>query len=115
MVSHFNGRTYAESISQQGAKKTHRGLNGMKHQDAGENFVIISFIPSIRHYILLTSPDQKASDGCEMWYVWERRKNHRGFRWRNMKERGQLEDLSIDIRILKWIFKKCAWVGGGME
>jgi hypothetical protein len=29
--------------------KTHRGLSGRKHQDAGENFIIRSFIPSIRH------------------------------------------------------------------
>jgi hypothetical protein len=35
---------------------------------------------------------------------------HRGFRWGNLRERGYLEDLSIDGRIiLKWIFMKWDW------
>ena len=30
----------------------------------------------------------------------------RGFTWGDLRERGHLEDLGIDGRILKWIFKK---------
>ena len=35
---------------------------------------------------------------------------HIGFWWGDLMERGHLEDLGVDGRILKWIFKK--WVVG---
>jgi hypothetical protein len=36
-----------------------------------------------------------------------RREVHRVVWWRNMRERGHLEDLGVDVRmIFKWIFKK---------
>jgi len=39
------------------------------------------------------------------------RKVHTGFWWRNLRERGHLEDPGVDGRtILKWILKK--WNGG---
>jgi len=41
---------------------------------------------------------------------WERAKVHRGFWWRNLRERDHLEHPGVDGRIiLKWIFKK--WYG----
>jgi hypothetical protein len=35
-----------------------------------------------------------------MWHVWGRGELYRGFWWENMKERGHVEDLGIDGRIL---------------
>jgi len=35
---------------------------------------------------------------------------HIGFWWGDLMERGHLEDLGVDGRILQWIFKK--WVVG---
>ena len=38
---------------------------------------------------------------------------HTGFWWGNLRERGHLEDLGIDCRvILRWIFQEVRW--GGM-
>jgi len=38
--------------------------------------------------------------------LWWTVRNHRGFWWGNLKEKGLLEGLGIDGRkILKWIFK----------
>jgi hypothetical protein len=42
-----------------------------------------------------------------MWHIWETGKLHTGFRWGELRESDQLEDLGIDRRIiLKLIFKK---------
>jgi hypothetical protein len=32
---------------------------------------------------------------------------HKGFWWGNLRKRDHFEDLGINVRILKWIFKKC--------
>jgi hypothetical protein len=34
-----------------------------------------------------------------MWHAWWRRETHTGFRWVNLKERGQLRKLGADDRI----------------
>ena len=48
-----------------------------------------------------------------MWYVWRNGKVRTRFRWENLSERANLEDLGVDGRIiLKLIFKKG---DGGME
>ena len=40
-----------------------------------------------------------------MWHVWWTREVHIGFWSGDLRERGHLEDLNIDERIiLKWIF-----------
>jgi len=48
-----------------------------------------------------------------MWHVWEKGEMHTGFWWRNLSERGHLENLGLDGRImLKLIFKTCnVWRG----
>jgi len=44
-----------------------------------------------------------------MWHVWERR-GATAFRWENLMEKGELEDLGVNERIiLKWISK--TWDG----
>ena len=55
----------------------------------------------------LSSQEQ---DGWSMHYVWETGDVHMRLWWGDLRERGHLEDLGIDGRIiLKWIFKK--WDG----
>ena len=44
-------------------------------------------------------------------YVWETGEVHTVFWWGDMMEKGHLEVLVVDGRILKLIFKK--WNGGG--
>jgi hypothetical protein len=45
-----------------------------------------------------------------MWHVWETREVHTRFWWGDLRERGHLEDLGLDGRIiLKYILKK--WDG----
>jgi len=45
-----------------------------------------------------------------MWNVWETEQVPIGFRWGDLSEEDQLEDLGVGWRIiLKWIFKK--WCG----
>jgi len=50
-----------------------------------------------------------------MWNVWVTGKMHTGFWWGEMMERGHLEYLDVDGRvILKWIFKNLdgeKWTG----
>jgi len=42
-----------------------------------------------------------------MRHVWEIREIHTGFWWGDLRERDNLEDLSIDGGIIfKWVFKK---------
>jgi hypothetical protein len=49
-----------------------------------------------------------------MWHACWRREIHAGFRWGNLKARGQVEKLGVYEKIiLKWILKKqsgSAWV-----
>jgi len=46
-----------------------------------------------------------------MWHILGRGKVHTGFRWGNLRERGYLNDLGINGKIvLKLMFKK--WGGG---
>jgi len=46
-----------------------------------------------------------------MWQVWMRAEAHTGFWWRNLRKKDNLEEPSVDGRIiLRWIFKK--WDGG---
>jgi len=48
-----------------------------------------------------------------MWHVWERGEVYTEFRWGNRVERGNLEDLSVDGRIIfKWPFNKWDGVNG---
>jgi hypothetical protein len=48
-----------------------------------------------------------------MWDVWETGEMHTGFWWRCLRERGHLEYLGVDGRIiLKWVFKM---LDGGMD
>jgi hypothetical protein len=42
--------------------------------------------------------------------LWGRGAVHTGFRCGNLRERDSLEDLDVERRALKWIFKK--WDGG---
>jgi hypothetical protein len=43
-----------------------------------------------------------------MWHVRERGELHKGFWWKNLREKDLLEDLGVDTRIiLQLIFKKC--------
>jgi len=45
-----------------------------------------------------------------MWNVLWKREVHIGFWWGNLRERGSLEDVGVNGRvILKWIFNK--WDG----
>jgi len=50
-----------------------------------------------------------------MWHMWKTGHVCRGFWWRDMRERGHLEDIRVDGRIiLIWIFKEWdrkAWIG----
>jgi hypothetical protein len=42
-----------------------------------------------------------------MWQVWKTGEVHTRFWWGDLSERGQLEELGVDMRvILKLIFKK---------
>jgi len=41
-----------------------------------------------------------------MWRVWGRREVIAEYWWGNVKERGHLEDVWVDGRILKYILKK---------
>jgi hypothetical protein len=49
-----------------------------------------------------------------MWHEWETGAVHTGILWWDMREIDHLEDLGVDGRILKKIFKKWdvgAWTG----
>jgi hypothetical protein len=49
-----------------------------------------------------------------MRHVWKTGKVRTGIWWGDLIERDYSEDLGIDGRILKWIFKNCdveAWAG----
>ena len=50
-----------------------------------------------------------------MCHVWETGEVHTGFRWGDLRERDQLEDVRLDGRIiLKWILETWdgdAWIG----
>jgi hypothetical protein len=35
-----------------------------------------------------------------MWHAWERIEMYIGFRWGNLKERYNLEDVDIDVKII---------------
>jgi hypothetical protein len=35
-----------------------------------------------------------------MWHIWGRGEVHTGFWWKTVKERGHLEDVDIDVRIM---------------
>jgi hypothetical protein len=42
-----------------------------------------------------------------MWHVWETGDVHKGFWCGNLRERGHLEDMDVDGKlIINWIFKK---------
>jgi hypothetical protein len=42
-----------------------------------------------------------------MWHEWWRGEVYTGFRWGNIRERGNLEDLGANGRvIIKWLLKK---------
>jgi hypothetical protein len=41
-----------------------------------------------------------------MWHIWGTEEVHIGCWWGDLMERGHLEDLGVDGRILKWILKK---------
>jgi len=45
-----------------------------------------------------------------MWHAWEIGEVHTEFGWGNLRERGHLEDLGVDVRIiLRWSCRK--WIG----
>jgi hypothetical protein len=50
-----------------------------------------------------------------MWHIWRRAEGHTEFWWENLKERDNVENLGVDMRIiLKCILKKLdgkAWTG----
>jgi hypothetical protein len=49
-----------------------------------------------------------------MWHVWGTGEVRTGFWWGDLRERDQLQDLSVDGGILKWMFEKRdeeAWIG----
>jgi hypothetical protein len=48
-----------------------------------------------------------------MWHAWGTGEVHTGFRWEDLRERDQLQDLGIDGRILKWMCRETGW--GGMD
>jgi hypothetical protein len=41
-----------------------------------------------------------------MWYVWETEEMHAGFWWGNLREIDHLQDIGVDGKIIKCIFKK---------
>ena len=41
-----------------------------------------------------------------MWHIWETGEEHTGFWWGDMRERGRLEDLGVDGRIILKSFSK---------
>lgn len=49
-------------------------------------------------------------DGRSIWYVWERIRLDRGFRWGNLKEKDHLENTSVEVRI-KMDVKETGWQG----
>jgi hypothetical protein len=51
-----------------------------------------------------------------MWHVWGRGEVHTGFWWGNLREEDHVEDPGVNGRIiLKWIFERLDWAGGGMD
>jgi hypothetical protein len=45
-----------------------------------------------------------------MWHIWGRTEMHSRFSWRNLNEKGHLEHMGLDGRIiLKWTLKKYDW------
>jgi hypothetical protein len=65
--------------------------------------------------ILFVSTNHDKLHGLSMWHVRRTEYVHTEIWWENMKERNNLEDLSVDGRIIiKWIVKKCdrgTWTG----
>jgi hypothetical protein len=67
---------------------------------------ITSFICCTPHQIFGLAY-QEERDGRGMWHVWETAEVRTGFCWRDLRQKGHLEDLGVDRRIkLKWIFRK---------
>jgi hypothetical protein len=67
------------------------------------------------HKILFRRSSQEEYDRQGMWHVWETALVHTEFLLQNLNERGNLEDLGIERRIiLKLKFEKVAreaWTG----
>jgi hypothetical protein len=45
-----------------------------------------------------------------MWHVWWRRVIHTGFRWGNVKERDNFEDLDVDGRVMVIGLGRVRWI-----
>jgi hypothetical protein len=48
-------------------------------------------------------------NGLCLWHLWRTRKVHAKFRWGELKEIDNLEDVAIKENILQWILKKWNW------
>jgi hypothetical protein len=49
-----------------------------------------------------------------MWQVWDTAEVHTGFRWGDLRERGHVEDLGVDVKNnIKMDLQEVGW--GGMD
>jgi hypothetical protein len=79
------------------------------YQGSGEDYITRSFMVCTLRQLFFEWSNQEELDGWGMWHACGRGEMHTGICWGNLRERDHLEDLNLNGRILKWIFKK--WNG----
>ena len=59
------------------------------------------------HQVLYGWSNEEELDGQGIWHVWRGGEVHIGFWWENLREEDNLEEVSVDWKIiLKWVLKK---------